>query len=560
MSSIRKRPRGDDSNESDEKKKKQVISQKLLNILGPTFGNTNLLDNLQRLYFPEKTLEECAQWIVETSGKNWYSLVEYIYTGFLPDLKENRCLSEIFVILMNTHVMYYLVEHGSTDIICFFNGHEIELKITGSLIENGNPFFLSEIYQLQLVNNGSMIYYEATLRKNLRLRDSEIGEVFFEPSDDASHHLVLVGKGSYGYVFKIMGIDGKLRIVKVFSDEISAKHEWSALRIVNHKHPCLQQAIKIQTGRKGYIQHIIVSKFQGDIPLSKVRNSSYHLNLKQLIEMFLKLSNGLEKLHKLGILHCDIKPDNIIFSVNSKDIPCPVLIDFGISEKIGKETPEPQSYYTLWYRIPSLVLDNFMRSLITFIEPVKLLKVMDYWAFIISFLHVISHPSNNFLGFRSKNEHEIRQDMIQTSRVAQLMLKMKPFLGGDKMKIEFVRAIYFVLLNEEGPEKFVKTFNDFDITRASASTYDEYLGMFKTLTMTHPMISHVRNVFKHVICELDISGPMNNLNNLLVEILRDGSDLSLLGCLTMDHIQQWLSRLEEFLIELSKVGGNIFFY
>lgn len=559
MSSIRKRPLGDDSNESDAKKKKPDIPQKLLDILGPTFGNTNFLEKLQELYFPEKTLEECAQWIVETSGKNWFSLVGYICSGFLPDLKKNSCLSEIFVILMNTHEIYYLVENGSTDIICFFNGREIELKITGSLIENGNPIFLSEIYQLKLVNNGSMIYYEATFRKNLRLRDSEIGEVFFEPSDDPSHHLVLVGKGSYGYVFKIMGIDGKWRIVKVFSCETSAKHEWRALRIVNRKHPCLQQAIKIQTGRKGDIQHIIVSKFQGDIPLSKVRNSSYHLNLKQLFEMFLKLSNGLEKLHELGILHCDIKPDNIILSVNSKDIPCPVLIDFGIAEKIGKETPEPQSYYTLWYRIPCLVLDDFMRGL-TFIEPVKLLGVMDYWAFIISFLHVISHPSNNFLGFHSKNEHEIRQDMIQTSRVAQLMLKMKPFLAGDKIRIEFVRAIYFILLNEEGPEKFVKTFNDFEITRASATTYDEYLGMFKTLTMTHPMISHVRNVFKHVRCEMDASGPMNNLNDLLVEILRDGSDLSLLGCLTMDHIQQWLDRLKESLHELSKVGGNIFFY
>ena len=200
MSSIGKRPRRDDSNESGAKKKNPDIPQKLLDILGPTFGNTNFLEKLQELYFPKKTLEECAQWIVETSGKKWFSLVGYICSGFLPDLKKNSCLSEIFVILMNTHEIYYLVENGSTNIICFFNGHEIEIKITGSLIENGNPVFLSEIYQLHLVNNGSMIYYEATLRKNLQLRDSENGEVFFESSDDPSHHPVLLGKGSYGYV------------------------------------------------------------------------------------------------------------------------------------------------------------------------------------------------------------------------------------------------------------------------------------------------------------------------------------------------------------------------
>lgn len=557
MSSIRKRPSEDDLKESGAKKEKP-------DILGPTFGNPCFLNNLQKLYFPEKTLEECAQWIVETSGKNWYSLVEYIYTGFLPDLKENRCLSEIFVILMNTYVMYYLVEHGSTDIICFFNGHEIELKITCSLIENGNPVFLSEIYQLQLVNNGSMIYYEATFRQNLRLREGGIGEVFFEPSDDASHPPVLLGKGSYGFVFMIMGIDGKWYIVKVFSNESSAKHEWSALDIVNGKHPCLQQGIEIQTGRKGDIQHIIVSKFQGKIVLSKIRNTKYQLSLEQIIMMFLDLCDGIHTIHTSGILHCDIKPCNIIFQENPDGTGTLILIDFGITSNIGLKTEDPNSHMSLWYRIPNLFLHDFMKSFNTLITEIVELPILsciiDWWAFFISFLHVISPPSNDFLGFRSKTEDEIRRNMIQTSCVAQLMLKMKKFLSGDKANMGLVREIYFVLLEEEGPDKFIETFNDFGITQASAAMYDKYLGMFKKLRMTHPMISHVKNVFQGVYCEdasFNLSGPINKLIDLFVEILRDGADLSLLGCLTMENVEDWINQLDDYRRELC---GPIFFY
>jgi hypothetical protein len=581
MSSNGKRPRGDDSNnsdesdekkrkqdESDEKKRIQDISLELKKILGPTFGNPVFLEILQENpKFLKKTLEECAQWIIDTSGKNLHSLVEYVYSGSLQDLTKNSCLSEIFVILMNTYVMYYLVEHRSTDIKCFFDRKEVEVKITSSLIKNGNPFFLSEIYQLQLVNNGKSISYEATFQKNLRIREPNIGEIIFEPSDDASHPPVLLGKGSYGFVFKIMGIDGEWYIVKVFSNERSTKHEWSALDIVNGMHPCLQQGIEIQTGRQGDIKHIIVSKFQGDIVLSKVRSSIYRLNLQQIIWMFLDLSKGLMKVHELGIIHCDIKLDNIILSIGSLGKHVLTLIDFGIAENVGKETSDPQSHYTWWYRNQQLFLDSFMRGFnrinSTFVEPVKLSEVMDWGAFFITFLHVISNPSKDFLGFRARTEEGARNFMINTSPVAQLMLKMKPLLGGDKRNIDFVRAIYFVLFNEEGPEKFVQTFDSFGIKRTGTGMYDEYLKIFKELRKNHPSIPHVHKVFKYTRCEklsLNISGPMNNLIGLFVDILRDGADLSLLGCLTMDHIHHWLDRLKESLRELCALNAKVFFY
>jgi hypothetical protein len=77
------------------------------------------------------------------------------------------------------------------------------------------------------------------------------------------------------------------------------------------------------------------------------------------------------------------------------------------------------------------------------------------------------------------------------------------------------------------------------------------------------MIEHVKNVFKHVKPEnpeISISGPIGMLVDLFVEILRDGADLSLLDCLTMDHIQRWLDKLNETLLELCRLKTKIFFY
>jgi serine/threonine protein kinase len=54
---------------------------------------------------------------------------------------------------------------------------------------------------------------------------------------------------------------------------------------------------------------------------------------KEKIECIgIKLLNAVEQMHKVGYLHCDIKPDNILFGFNrgpySND-PLPFIVDFG---------------------------------------------------------------------------------------------------------------------------------------------------------------------------------------------------------------------------------------
>ena len=567
MSLLGKRTRKTDPKESTNKRN-PLISEELQAKLGPILGNLYFLELFQKLYFPEKSIEECAQYIVDSSTHRNTSyiqhIISYIQAEIFPEVKTGIFLLDIFEKVMKTYTLYMFQKNPSNTILCIFYGYQFEVKLISATIENGKTCFLSEIFELVLVNDSKTVQYVAKLRKDIRLNEPELGKVCFELSDDLSNPPIVLGKGSYGFVFKIMGTDGLWYIVKVFYTQNSAEHEWSALKLVMGKHPCLQQVIELQTERKGDIEHIIVSKYQGEIVLSKIKDSIYHITFQQYIWMFMELLDGIDIVHGRGILHCDIKPDNIIIQVNPDGTLRLVLIDFGIAEKEGLEVKEPQSYYTWWYRIPELNCADLLRSKMNkFMEPLTLSRCADWWAFFISFLHVISLRTNNFLGFRSRTEEEVRRDIIEHSPATKLFFKMKPHLGEDDRNIKFVRAIYFVLFKEEGPEKFVETFKEFGIELTGSEMYDEYLKMFKKLRKDNPMIAHVKNVFRSVYCEetsFDISEPMNRLIELFIEILCDGSDLSLLDCLTMDKIQQWVDRLDSSMVELCKLQKRIFFY
>ncbi|GLX13656.1 hypothetical protein Pstr01_18950 [Pseudomonas straminea] len=63
------------------------------------------------------------------------------------------------------------------------------------------------------------------------------------------------------------------------------------------------------------------------------------LSLDQMIEVTLKLLDTVAHAHAAGVLHRDIKPDNII--MREGDVLCPVLIDFGIAYDQNLDMPKP---------------------------------------------------------------------------------------------------------------------------------------------------------------------------------------------------------------------------
>lgn len=442
---------------------------------------------------------------------------------------------------------------------CKFMDIYHDVEILKKPTENCKTICLSEIFRIELDGG----YYIATLRKDICIEVSENGKIFKFVHSETTNPPIVLGSGSFGIVFKIMGTDGKWYVVKSFDDSRSACDEWISLEKLSGKHSSIQRACGYQINRDGDLKHIIVSEHQGDLTLSEcIRKTKGRCHLELLIILFLNLLDGIYEIHKQGLIHGDIKIVNIICMKNSNGTYQLVLIDFGLSKKIGELIDNPNSIYTWWFRCSRMFLNEYLRKF-PFVKPVRISPIMDLWAFFVSMLHSFSDRSIDFLGFRTKTQEQARRVMSENSCALWLMEKM------NKMRfqitdISFIQQIYFVLLNKQGPEQFLKIFNSFGFTLDEPEKmYAEYVEEFHNLRNKSPIIGHVKSIFNQtrMRCDkkdVDISKILIAMTELFVEILRDGADLSLLDALRMEHFESWVAKLKEILKMIDKIGGIYF--
>ena len=59
------------------------------------------------------------------------------------------------------------------------------------------------------------------------------------------------------------------------------------------------------------------------------------LSLRERLELFIQLCDGVQHAHQKGIIHRDLKPSNVLVSV-AEDHPVPRIIDFGIAKAVSQ--------------------------------------------------------------------------------------------------------------------------------------------------------------------------------------------------------------------------------
>jgi eukaryotic-like serine/threonine-protein kinase len=95
-------------------------------------------------------------------------------------------------------------------------------------------------------------------------------------------------------------------------------------------HPTLRKSLELKINktllRKTIDAALIMELFDGR-PLEAARPTS----LRQTVDIFIKTGHALEGLHKAGFVHCDLKPNNIMFGALGEV----KVIDLGQTCKIG---------------------------------------------------------------------------------------------------------------------------------------------------------------------------------------------------------------------------------
>uniref|UniRef100_A0A3Q3LR75 Protein kinase domain-containing protein n=1 Tax=Mastacembelus armatus TaxID=205130 RepID=A0A3Q3LR75_9TELE len=298
---------------------------------------------------------------------------------------------------------------------------------------------------------------------------------------DSTRYLVMdiMGEGSYGQVFKCLNlITGKTTAVKIHKDGESESILWEM--------EMLQAIRSLDTKKKNIVK--FTEDFKSHdcscLPFEMLDKSLWNLmtekegkslSLNEIRPVTQQLMVAFEALKDLGIMHLDLKPDNVML-VNHKDQPFRIkLIDFGLAHPVGllKAGVEMQA---VPYRAPEVMLG------------LPLSEAVDVWGVgcIMGFMYFGDHlwrlktrgeyedatgikPDNlkDFLSYARNLEdavarwYEKRGDTEYEDRMAFLSLlkgclhfdPARRICSGEALKHRFITMVH--LVDEMGTSSYV---------------------------------------------------------------------------------------------------------
>ena len=148
----------------------------------------------------------------------------------------------------------------------------------------------------------------------------------------------LIGEGGMSYVYKAQDIKlGRIVALKVLKDEFAGdaefvnkfQNEAKAAAKLNH----LNIVSTFDTVDEGDLHFIVMELVEG-ITLKNFIQRKGKIAEREAIGIALQLIDGIDLAHKMGIVHRDIKPQNIIVSTEG----VVKIADFGIARAASQET------------------------------------------------------------------------------------------------------------------------------------------------------------------------------------------------------------------------------
>src|ERR687890_541780 len=99
----------------------------------------------------------------------------------------------------------------------------------------------------------------------------------------------------------------------------------------------------------------MVMDFEDGTSLSRLLKNSQRFNERSLWDIIAPISEGLDRAHRVGVLHRDIKPPNILITDDNR----PVLIDFGSARF---EAAEATSTSVTFHTPPYAAVEQYVRT------------------------------------------------------------------------------------------------------------------------------------------------------------------------------------------------------
>jgi serine/threonine protein kinase/tetratricopeptide (TPR) repeat protein len=163
-------------------------------------------------------------------------------------------------------------------------------------------------------------------------------------SDKVSHYRILekLGAGGMGEVYLAEDLKlGRKVAIKILSEEYTTSRdrlsrfelEASAASALNHPNILTIHEVGVDEGR-----HYIATEYIDGVTLRR-KMAAAHLEIREVLDIAIQIASALEEAHGAGIVHRDIKPDNIMIRRNG----FVKVLDFGLAKLTESTTDRSPS-------------------------------------------------------------------------------------------------------------------------------------------------------------------------------------------------------------------------
>ena len=149
-----------------------------------------------------------------------------------------------------------------------------------------------------------------------------------------------IGEGGFGVVYMAGQCEPvkrkvALKIIKLGMDtrQVVARFEAERQALAMMNHPNIARVFDAgatETGRPYFVMELV-----DGVPITEFCDKS-KLSVEERLRLFISVCEAIQHAHQKGIVHRDIKPNNVLISIHN-DRPLPKVIDFGIAKAIGHD-------------------------------------------------------------------------------------------------------------------------------------------------------------------------------------------------------------------------------
>ena len=287
------------------------------------------------------------------------NLNEIIYENWIYQIIENNIIKKYYLVISNKDIYYFNDETKNNFIKihhlceCVINEpKENEYKE----IENIKYYYFS----INFINKSNIItYYNTDFNIIKKFNDIIKQEIGYTKFNDYYENQEIIGKGKFGIVY--LGIHkktGKKVAIKVINkcllkteeDKLLLKNEIDIMKLCNHPN-----IIKLldHFENSEYI-YIIMEYLAGGTLTQYIKKRYFNFSENQASNIIYQIGNGIKYLHNYGIIHRDLKTDNIMLTEDN-DNGIIKIIDFGLSKIISSNENLIDGYGTLNFTAPEVL-------------------------------------------------------------------------------------------------------------------------------------------------------------------------------------------------------------